>query len=492
MMRKPIHSVWCSFSILFVVLNMVSCKKNAEAPDGTHENYTVGFKFQEFERIVSPLGTKVQMADGVRKRAASNDSDQGTYEGYLYYWSFNGGTLMPDSYPSTYWSITYNQGLLPDEYGIGWSHEDYVAGSALSLKGLSELIFKMPLAKVLAVDALAFDVSSSGTGPKAFSLYFSQDGQYYELLEETKQFVNVNTPQARNSFSYSLEALTLDFTRDLYIKLIPEAGFRGSAPEYNDKTGVMRIDNFRLSGVAKEVDDARVRRIHYHIFDAATKTLVLSGAEHFREGALSNFKLHLPAGDYLASFVANISDAELYIPEIDDARSYFMANPFSNYKAKIFGVLDTFSVQGDLQRELELIRYYSEIRFDFLDTEDLSSIRKLVIKREHPGHIYAPFEPTIPDRVEDVSEIVLRPEFEAGNQTIFFNQFIGDVSESVPLAYRIEAYDASDALLTTFGVEAEIHHNMQLLFRGKLLDGPNGGFVVRFNENWGGNKQIDF
>ncbi len=490
MMRKPIHSVWCSFSILFITLNMVSCKKNVEEPNDAQEGYTIGFRFQEFEQHASTLGAK--KATTGKSYSAANTATQDMYEGHIYYWSFNAETLMPDIYPSTHWSITYNQGQTPDEYGIGWLYEDYIAGRALSIKGLNELIFKMPLTNVSALQELAFDVSSSGTGPKSFSLSFSQDGENYTVIEENNQFSNTNTPQAKNTFSFALEDQLLDFSRDLYIKLMPKAGNRGSAGDYNGTTGTMRIDNFRVSGIAEKVADANVRRVHYHVFDATTKNLMLSGADHFREGALSDFALTLPAGDYIASFVANVSNAELNIPETGDALTYFIANTFSNSKAEIFGVLDTFSVQGDMQKDIELNRYYSEIRFEFTDVGDLSEVAKLIVKREHDVNFYAPFHPTMDNPIEDSSEIVLLPQFDEANREVFFNQFIGNTPIPVPLKYKVDVYDGSDELIRTFQVESEIRNNMQLLFRGKLLDAPNGQFVVRLNENWDGEKQVDF
>src|SRR5690606_16996602 len=91
---------------------------------------------------------------------------------------------MPDLYPSTHWNITYNDGEAPVDYGPGWMYEDYGAGRALSLKGLKNLIFEMPLTNISAVHELSFDVSSSGTGPKGFSLLFSQNGVDYTMLKE--------------------------------------------------------------------------------------------------------------------------------------------------------------------------------------------------------------------------------------------------------------------------------------------------------------------
>ncbi|MBD1424535.1 hypothetical protein [Sphingobacterium arenae] len=490
MMRRPIHSGWYSFFIFFIMFNVSSCKKNTEEQNDAQESYTVGFKFQEFEQDASPLGAK--RAASSKRYAVVNTTTENMYEGHIYYWSFNTETLMPDIYPSTHWRITYNGGQIPDEYGIGWAYEDHTAGRALSLKGLKELIFKMPLTNVLALHELAFDVSSSGTGPKSFSLSFSQNGDDYTALQENNQFTNTNTPQAKNTFTFALAEQSLDFSRDLYIKLTPKAGNRGSAGDYNEVTGIMRVDNFRLSGIAERVADANVRRIHYHIFDAITKNVILSGADHFREGALSDFALTLPGGDYIASFVTNVSNAELDIPEIGGASDYFVANTFSNSKAEIFGVLDTFTVQGDMQKDIALNRYYSEIRFAFTDPGDLSGVAKLIVKRTHEANFYAPFNPIMNNPIEDTSEIVLLPEFDETNREIYFNQFIGHTSIPLPLGYRVDVYDASDEWIRTFQVESEIRNNMQLLFRGKLLDAPNGQFVVRLNEKWDGEQQVDF
>ena len=492
MMKKPIHSVWYSLSIFFMMLSIVSCKKNSAEPNDGSEIYTIGFKFKEFERHVSPLEAKLQATSETKKRASSSFSKSGVHEGLIYYWSFNAGTLMPDIYTSTHWSITYNQGLIPDEYGIGWGYDTYTAGNALSLKGLQELIFKMPLTNVIEMHELAFDVSSSGTGPKGFSLLFSQDGENYVPLKENNQFTNTNTPQARNTFSFSLRDLSLDYAKELFIKLVPKPGIRGNAGDYNATKGIMRMDNFRISGTSAEIGDANVRRIHYHVFDAVTKNLVLSGADHFREGELTDFSLVLPAGSYIASFVANVSNAELHIPEIGSASAYYVSNSFANHKANIFGVLDTFSVDGNTERELELKRYYSEVRFAFTDIRDLSNVAKLVVKQVHQPKFYAPFQPAMNNPVLDDSEIVIPTEFTADNREVFFHQFMGNIMVPTSLMYEVEAYDVSDGLITRLRLDAEVVNNVRLLFRGKLLETPGSGFVVRLNEDWDGEKNVDF
>src|SRR5690606_15068999 len=129
MMKRPIHSVWYSLSILFIMLNMASCKKNAAEPNDGQESYTIGFRFQEFEQHVSPLGTK--MTGSAKRGSVATTTNQNMYEGHIYYWSFNAENLMPDIYLSTHWSITYDGGQLPDDYAAGWAHEEYDAGRAL-------------------------------------------------------------------------------------------------------------------------------------------------------------------------------------------------------------------------------------------------------------------------------------------------------------------------------------------------------------------------
>src|SRR5690606_16843480 len=232
--------------------------------------------------------------------------------------------------------------------------------------------------------------------------------------------------------------------------LIAKAGLRGSASDYNPTSGIFRLDNFRLAGIAQAVSDASVRRIHYHIFDAVTQDLVLSGADHFRAGALADFALEIPAGDYIASFVTNVSNEELNIPEIGHASTYFITNPFSNSKAEIFGVLDTFSVGGDMQRDIELNRYYSEIRFAFTDSGDLSEVARLVVEQELERASDAPILPMRQPRVEDFSEIVLYPQFDASTREVFFHQFIGNTPLPVLLRYTLEVYNAAHELLRKF------------------------------------------
>src|SRR5690606_36683681 len=125
---------------------------------------------------------------------------------------------------------------------------------------------------------------------------------------------------------------------------------------------------------------------------------------------------------------------------------YFITNPFSNSKAEIFGVFDTFSVEGDMQRDIELNRYYSAIRFAFTDSGDLSEVAKLVVKQEQEPTFYAPFLPTMETPLEDFSEISLYPRFDSSTREVYCLQFLANTPLPVLLRYTLDAYNAADEL----------------------------------------------
>ncbi|TYP96025.1 hypothetical protein BC792_108117 [Sphingobacterium allocomposti] len=492
-MKKLTNIVRCSVSFLFILFYASSCKKDAVFPDDGRESYTVGFKFKEFEQILTPLQTRAAQRASANTRATTA-STENVREGLIYYWSFNAETLLPDLYPTTGSSITYNGGSPPMGFSSGWRYEDYAAGSALSMTGLTELIIKMPLNNVRDVQTLAFDISSSGTGPKSFALWWTQDGTDYRILAEDNQFSNTNTPQSRNAFSYDLSGLSLDLTKPLYIKLIPKAGSRGTAGDYRETTGVTKVDNFRLYGAAQVSSGSSIRRLHYHIFDVETKTCVMAGATDINDDGLTDFTVSLPEGEYVASFAANISDATLLIPGEVAADSYYLANVFANHQAKIYGVLDTFAVSKDMQLDVILKRYYSEIKFEFTDSRDLSRVEKLVVKRQREPVFYAPFNPMMANPIQDMTEIVVHRHFDEGGKEFVFHQFLGGREVALPISYLVEAYDGEGILLRSFTVDSAIPNNVQLVFRGKLLDAAhlNAGFQVRLNETWDGSQIVEF
>jgi len=256
----------------------------------------------------------------------------------------------------------------------------------------------------------------------------------------------------------------------------------------------MRVDNFRLVGVSETANGASVSKLHYHVFDAASKALVADGEESFTPGALPVLSLSLPPGDYLSSFATNVSDAELDMSGQTDADGYFLANRFSNHLAQVFGAVDTFSVNGDTEISLPLGRYYSQVRFEFTDAGDLSSVGRLVFTPGHDPFFYAPFATDMANPVLDQSDFAIEPDFANSGKSVVFHQFMGRLPTPKTLSYTVQVYGANNALLRTFSVSAAVRNNVHLVFRGELLAGVEAdtGFGFTQDETWSGDQEESF
>lgn len=390
--------------------------------------------------------------------------------------------------------MTYNGGQLPVSFATGWSFESYTPGFGLTITGANEIVLKIPLSGVAYVKGFGLDIGSSGTGPKSFSLSYSQDGHHYTLISDENQFNNTNTAQSKNTFVFSLQDISLDPRRDLFIKLIPKAGFRGEAGDYRESTSVIKLDNIRVVGAQGTRKNTSLKMLHYHVFDARSKDLIHSGIYDFLVESLADFSLSLPAGQYIASFVTNESNESLILPTSTIFSSFYMGNRFANHEAQIFGKLDTFTVAGDMEREIALKRYYSEVKFEFTDNADLSHVARIEISRAHNPEFYAPFNMTLANPILDQSEISIVPSFGSGNKTIAFHQFLGNVLQPVAVGYRVQVYDEEHTLLRSFEVNSVIPNNVQLLFRGRLLEvaGETSSFSVVLKEEWDGQHIIEF
>ncbi|GHE41196.1 hypothetical protein [Sphingobacterium griseoflavum] len=492
-MKNFTYMFWYGFSLLFIIY-ACSCQRETYPDDDMRESYTVAVKFKEFDQTIRELknNQRTQLAQAKKRgmmnglRAAEGD--------FVYFWSFNQGTLEPDIFATEGATLTYNQGLTPFSFAGGWSFESYTAGFGLTITGANEILLKIPLEGITAVQDFGLDMGSSGTGPKSFSLSYGQNGQDYTLLSEDNQFSNTNTAHAKNTFVFSLQDVELDKRRDLYIKIIPKAGFRGEASDYRASTGVIKLDNIRLTGEKGVSEASSVKALHYHVFDAENKDLITFGTYDYAVENLTDFSLSLPLGRYIVSFVANESDSTLVLPSAPSFSNWYVGNRFANYTARVFGLLDTFTVSGHMERELILKRYFSQIKFEFTDPGDLTSVGKIVIRRMHEPEFYAPFNRTLANPILDQSQIVIFPTFMSGDKTIFFNQFIGNVMEPFDIAYRIDVYSRVDTLLRTFELTSAIRNNMQLVFRGPLLGdtGTGSSFSILFKEDWDGHDIISF
>lgn len=498
-MKKLTNCFWCKLSILIIFLYSVSCSKDAFEVDDK-ESYTVEFRFDPLSNSVKPLSKGLTVYDAQKtlnktSSAVKQSTSARIQQGYLYYWSFNAESLKADQYNSPNYSITYNGGMEPKTYVAGWKHDSYAAGKALSLRGLEELIIKMPLINVIEVQRLGLDVGSSATGAKAFNIYYSQDGVKYITLKEDNQFANVKTASSKNTFEFYFDDIELNLEKDLYIKITPIAGERGDGGMgYNEKTGSFQVDNFRIIGVGTIENNVTIQKFHYHVFDAVTRSLIIEGAEVYQENNLDDFALQLPTGNYMASFIVNQSNEELLSSERADADDFFVSNKFSNSEASIFGAVYSFEVLDNQQYTVSLNRYYSQVKFEFTNTEDLSDVKKIVITQEHEPNFFAAFSTTMKNPVLDQSEIVVYPDFTKMSKEIVFNQFMGDVLGAIPLSYNLVLYDGQDKLLNSFKVGATIPNNVQLVFRGNLPieKQSNSKFAIVLNKTWGEDILIDF
>src|SRR3546814_9327983 len=97
---------------------------------------------------------------------------------YLYYWSFNNEDLEPDvAVDEVGAGITFEAVAEEPTYpNSTFAVDPYVGGKAFSLRGGQTVELELPMQGIESIYEIAFDISSSGTGPKAFSLFYSVDG----------------------------------------------------------------------------------------------------------------------------------------------------------------------------------------------------------------------------------------------------------------------------------------------------------------------------
>jgi len=481
-------------------LLMTNCEKPLpelpEQPTST-ELQTVILKLNGFTSAITSLDqmqnqetiqrSLLASTTGMQSMAASSETS------YLYFWSFNQENLTPDeALHSDGAIISFDANDMEPSFTTGYGLSPYPAGKCLSLKGVQNILIRLPLAGIEQLTKLEFDAGSSGTGPKNFKISYSNDnGITYVVLSEDNPFEKLD---GRNAYEYDLSQLSdIDFNNPLFFKIEPFEGERGDAGAYNPNTGTFKMDNIRLSGTASNNNTgepgATINDLHYFVFNTENDALVTAGTLSLDEQESDpNLVLRLPIGDYYASIFTNHSQAPLIISQtIENAQQLYLSNPFSNAQASIFGAQKTtFHVGGNLTLDVTLKRYFSQINFHFTDEDDLSSIRKISITPLHEPFVYSPFTTTTVTLPIDETSITYYPIFTTENKTMTFNQFMGEQTTEVPVAYTIEVYDQEGTLLRTFEVNSHIKNNVQLTFTGNLLDGVDkpSSFQVHWDEAW--------
>lgn len=489
--------------VLLVLAN--ACEKTVPelpAKSDPSDLQTVTFNLKGFTAAITPLN---MMAGPTQQKTSSsllnsNNLSPDEQEQFLYFWSFNDENTVPDiALDATQAIISFSAADANPNFITGYGLSPYPAGKALSIKGLEELLIHVSLKGASRVTQLAFDVGSSGTGPKDFKLlYATDDGSTYQALSTENPFENTKD-NTRNSYTFDLSTIA-DSSEQLTFKLEPFAGERGEAKEYNPKTGTFKVDNLRISGIYNpeqpEEPGEGKGAIHYYVFQAEDHRLAAEGSVPYSGDEAPAITVKLPVGRYDASFVSNSSSVPLLLPKtITDAASWWVSNYFNNYQAAVFGTtVPDLSIDKNMEIDATLNRYFSEIKFEFTDEDDLSDIGKIAIHQLHETFAYAPFSSSTTYAIEDTTAIILQQPFNQERKSIQFNQFIGEVNEAVDLAYRVDVYDAEDKLLRSFDVSSAIKNNVQLLFKGKLLSGTDkqGHFQIEWNQQWDDTLTKDF
>ncbi|GAA4183572.1 MULTISPECIES: hypothetical protein [Sphingobacterium] len=480
-MKTKTQSTWGIFSCLFIVILAVapSCKKNTKLPDESNEKtHAVTFKIKDFETIVTPL-----KAQSPRFKSASTTGST-TENQLLYHWNFDNGNADPTLALEDAAVIDYNNGKTDYSYVAGWP----TSGKGISFKGAKEVLIKIPGSGIATLASLSFDANSSGTGPRALLLSYSTDqGATFKNLTDTLHYPPNLTTSAKFVVEQSLRSINLVAARECWLKIALFSGNREGGSNYNESTGTFKMDNVKIMGTTDQ--SVLPDKLYYHIFDANSKLLVKAGTLNAKE----KFNIALPMGTYYLSLLSKNSGLPLMIPaSVTDLRSLSVSNAFSEQSAAIFAVRDTFDVKESMERVLTMSRIYSEVKFECTDVEGLDLVDSIQIKQLHKPFRYYPFA-TGADEQVDKTLLRIIPNFSSSSKSFVFNQFMGDLPENKIVKYELHIFRKGE-LMRTFDLGSEIRNNVQLLFKGKLLDGANGsqGFQVMKNEKWRDNVVIEY
>ncbi|MDF2478478.1 MAG: hypothetical protein K0S24_3961 [Sphingobacterium sp.] len=479
-MKKKSQFTLGVFSCLFIVILAVasSCKKNSKLPDENNEKtHAVTFKIKDFETIVTPLRAQSSKT----KSALKSESATGQL---LYHWNFDSGSADPTSALDDAVVIDYNNGKTDYSFVAGWP----VSGKGISFKGAKEILIKMPVSGITAMTTLAFDANSSGTGPRAFLLSYSTDkGATFKNLADTIHYPPGLATSAKFAVEQSLASIPLTSAQGCWLKIALFSGNREGGNNYNENTGTFKMDNVKIMGTTDQ--SVLPDKLYYHIFDASTKLLVKAGTLNAKE----KFNIALPMGTYYLSLLSKNSGTPLLIPaSVTDLRSLSVSNAFSEQSAAIFAVRDTFDVKESMERVLTMARIYSEVKFECTDTEGLELVDSIQIKQQHKTFQYYPFA-TSSDEQDDKTILRIIPNFTSSSKNFVFNQFMGDVPENKTVSYELRVFRKGETV-RIFELSSEIRNNVQLLFKGKLVDGVSGdqGFQVIKNEKWRDNVVVEY
>lgn len=485
---KSFLSIVSNLVVFLIIISNASCERNLFIEENERSSYPVVFKFPDFKSQIS------NWQEGKVKSVSSDISSYNSAEEYLYYWSFNNDNLDPDIRYIHYIepSITYNNGLIPSSFvNSTYSFSTFAPGRALSFSGAKEIIVKIPIDDVPQIKGFGFDVGSSNTGPKDFDLYISTDkGNVYDAIVHNNQFENTNTANFKHSYFYDLLSHSIK-GEELWIKILPKAGERGTSGSFNESSGSLRLDNLYLIGLFSYVEPVvSINKLHYFLFNQSDGKLVMKGERDLKD--LTSLDLSIPEGKYQICFLANTSNQDLIIPSALTLQTFYVGNVFSNHRADVYGYVGELEVSKEQTKEVVLDRLYSQVKIEFSDLQSLSQITKIVVRQQHTPFFYSPFNINLINPISDVSSVEFTKDMFA-NRQLLFQQFMGKLSENQTVSYSVSIF-AGDELIRELSISSAIKNNMQLVFRGNILvnTSQKNGFQIIKNENWDGEITTSF
>ncbi|WP_157278739.1 hypothetical protein [Olivibacter sitiensis] len=505
---QTLFSCLCGYCIISC---LVGCKRVDPVGLSLEEEHLVSFRLSGFQAEVTPLSVA---RSGAMAKVANVPSGMGMIAlknvqpslepQHLYYWSFNEENLVPDvAVNEDGAKIEFEANNMNTNFAAGFALAPYEAGWALSITGVRWIEVSLPIKDVTSLTSIAFDVSSSGTGPKDFSISYSvDDGLTYEMLSATNQFANMGA-QARNSYSFDLSTLSqLMDQKLLRMKLEFSAGDREGAGDYNANSGVIRLDNIRLTGVydgesgGEDISEPSI--LQYYVFSQADGSIVEAQQLPLTELSDGILALKLKKGNYKILLLAYHSPVGILLPNgISNANEFYFGQHFDDRRAISYALLlDDFAVgDTDRQEAAVLRRCYSLVEFQFTDQpDDLLAVKKIMLTRIHANYLYVPFGTpgTLP--VSDAQSISFGNFSELADYQIKLHQFLGLVGEPRDVSYELSAFAADGSLLNSVTVDKEIPNNVRLLFTGSLLGdvGRTNGFDIGLDSDWDETLESEF
>lgn len=474
-----------------VLFTVFSCNKNTDLGTQDPDLVNVSFNFSGFTSETIPL-----TPGGAKKLGAASATN--ATSPYLYFWSFNNSTkdvkadifFDPQAEPTLIYAD--NENINPIFSTTGYPYEGFASGKSLFLLGHKEILVKMPIVKATALTTFGFDLASSSTGPKAVDVYYSiNKGQTYEVLALNNKFQNPVAEYQYNSFSFDLSKKNIIGADELWVKIVPQAGDRGTGSAY-DESGLSNLDNVRLLGSAPIIPlPGSGEKLYYYLFNKDTSKPVISGVRNLNGS--NTFSLEIPKGEYDISFVVSDGNEALKTPIGNYTKNqFYVSTLFSDYNANVFGYNGTLNVSQDQARDVVLERLFSQVKIEFTDTKNLDRVNRIIVTPEHNPFYYAPFNTALQTVLTDNSKVNIVGDFTISKQVVF-NQFLGKTTVEKPVSYKVEVYGVN-GLLRTLSLKENLQSNVQLTFKGEILEvlDNEGTFSIVKSTDWKPAKNSEF